>query len=249
VQELVLDALVGAGLADLTMDLADARILRAVLAGVPLDADALQEIAVALSNKDAPGLARLSAPLAAETRQGLGALLRLYGGAEVLGAARTELPARPMIDAALTELQWLSEKLAAAHPSLRIGFDLGDMSGYAYYSGVRFALYGAQSSDAVARGGRYDEIGAIFGRNRPAVGFSLDLKTLSELVPGHGKVPAILAPWSEDASLHLAVRRLREGGEQVVWALPGHAIPRDLQEFDRELIQTDGRWVIAARRV
>ena len=57
------------------------------------------------------------------------------------------------------------------------------MSGYAYYSGPRFAVYGAGSSDALARGGRYDEVGAVFGRNRPAVGFSLDLKTLAEVAP------------------------------------------------------------------
>jgi ATP phosphoribosyltransferase regulatory subunit len=62
---------------------------------------------------------------------------------------------------------------AARTPKRAVGFDLSDMSGYAYYSGPRFALYGAGWSDALARGGRYDEVGAVFGRNRPAVGFSL----------------------------------------------------------------------------
>ena len=82
--------------------------------------------------------------------------------------ARTELPQRPLVQQALDELQWLASHLRAAYPSLRIGFDLSDMSGYAYYSGSRFAVYGAGSSEALARGGRYDEVGAVFGRNRPA---------------------------------------------------------------------------------
>jgi len=247
IQELALDVLVDAGLAELTVDLADARILRAVLAGVPIDADRMQDVAAALSNKDASELALLSAGFAAEARQGLAALLRLYGGGEVLAAARSELPARPVITQALDELQWLASHLSAVHPSLRVGFDLGDMSGYAYYSGARFALYGARSSDAVARGGRYDEVGAVFGRNRPAVGFSLDLKALAEVVPGNGRAAAIRAPWSEDPALRSAVRRLREAGEAVVWALPGHDRTDDAHDYDRELAPVDGRWVLQAR--
>jgi ATP phosphoribosyltransferase regulatory subunit len=246
VQELALDVLDDAGLDALTIDLADARILRGVLAGAPLDADALHDIAAALSRKDALSLARLSGPLPAPARQGLAALLRLYGGADVLNAARTELPARAEIGRALDDLQWLSERLAAAHPALRMGFDLGDMSGYSYYSGARFALYATRASDAVARGGRYDEIGAIFGRNRPAVGFSLDLRSVAELAPGNGSSAAVLARWGEQPELHQAVRRLRGAGHTVVWALPGHAAPDPAQEYDRELVLAEGRWVVVS---
>jgi ATP phosphoribosyltransferase regulatory subunit len=246
VHELAIDALVDTGLADLTIDLADARVLRGVLSGVAVDADSLQEVVAALSVKDAQALADRTKDFPDEARQGLAALLRLYGGSDVLAAARRELPASATIAAALDELQWLATHLAAAHPALRIGFDLGDMSGYAYYSGARFALYGGRSSDAVARGGRYDEVGAIFGRNRPAVGFSLDLKALAELVPGNGKASAIRAPWGEDPALRLAVRRLRDDGHAVVWAMPGHEGAQDAIDFDRELVRVDGRWVVVA---
>jgi len=109
------------------------------------------------------------------------------------------------------------------------------------------ALYGARSSDAVARGGRYDEVGAIFGRNRPAVGFSLDLKSLAELAPGNGRPAAIRAPWGEAPSLRQAVRRLRDAGHRVVWALPGHGGSGHDQDFDRELVQAGGQWVVQAR--
>ena len=98
----------------------------------------------------------------------------------------------------------------------------------------------------MARGGRYDEVGAVFGRNRPAVGFSLDLKTIAVLAPGNVLHAAIRAPWAEDAALRSAVRRLREQGETVVRVLPGH--DHEGQEFacDRELMMVDGQWSVCA---
>jgi ATP phosphoribosyltransferase regulatory subunit len=244
VQELAIDGLVDALPAELTMDLADARVLRGVLAGVPIDGLALQDVVAALSNKDASAVEALSNGFPNEARQGLRALLRLYGGADVLAAARSELPARPLITKALDELQWLASHLGAAYPRLNVGFDLGDMSGYAYYSGPRFALYASSVSDAVARGGRYDEVGAVFGRNRPAVGFSLDLKTLSEYAPAGPPGAAIHAPWSEDPGLREAVRRLRDAGETVVYGVPAQAHASESHEFERDLAFVDGRWLV-----
>ncbi len=246
VQELAIDTLVDVGLSNLTIDLADARVLRGVLASVAMTPDELHEVVRALSSKDHSALEAMSASFPDEVRQGLLALLRLYGGEDVLAAARTELPPNPIIGQALDELRWLATHLGAAYPRLKIGFDLGDMSGLAYYSGARFALYGASSSDAVARGGRYDEVGAIFGRNRPAVGFSLDLKCLSELAPGNGASGAVRAPWSEDAGLRQAIRRLREAGEAVIWALPGHDDTHDGHVYDRELVHAGGQWIVKA---
>jgi ATP phosphoribosyltransferase regulatory subunit len=244
VQELALDGLLEAGVRDLTLDLADARVLRGVLAGVPVDAEALHDVVTALSAKDPAAVDELSAAFPAEARNGLRALLRLYGGADVLDAARGELPARPLITQALADLRWLATHLSAAYPGLRIGFDLGDVSGYAYYSGPRFALYAGAASDAVARGGRYDEVGAVFGRNRPAVGMSLDLRALAELTGDGEAAPAIRAPWSEDATLRGAVRRLREEGHTVVYALPGQAAADDVHRFDRELAPHERSWVV-----
>ncbi len=244
--ELALDGLAAAPVKDLLIDLADARVLRGVLAGVPMDAAQLQDIVQALSDKDAPTLSALTAHAPAETREALLALLRLYGGDEVLAAARDTLPARPMVREALDQLAWLASHLKAAYPQLRVGYDLSDMSGYAYYSGLRFAIYGAGCSDALARGGRYDEVGAVFGRNRPAVGFSLDLKTLAE-VAGLSLAPtAIRAPWSEDPALRAALRRLREAGETVLAVLPGHEPEAQAFACDRELVQVNGQWVLRA---
>ena len=247
VQDLALDCLRGVGLTNVTLDLGDARIARGVLAGVALAPQALAEVYAALAAKDTAALRTLAAPLPAAVKRGLVALATMYGGREVLASAQRELPSHPLIDAALADLEWLANHARQAHPEVRVGFDLADLGGYAYYSGARFALFAAGSSDVVARGGRYDEVGAVFGRKRPAVGFSVvDLKELARLVPGNGLRAAIRAPWAEDPGLRAAVRRLRLQGECVVCILPGHE--HEGQEFacDRELVALNGQWAVRA---
>ncbi|MCW5633813.1 MAG: ATP phosphoribosyltransferase regulatory subunit [Rubrivivax sp.] len=244
--ELALDCLQAASVQPLVIDLADARVLRGVLAGVVLDAAGLQNLAQALAQKDTAALQDLARDLGEETRQALQALTRLYGGREVLAAAAGELPRRPLVRQALEQLGWLAAHLERSFPHLRVGFDLGDMGGYGYYSGMRFAIYGA-ATDALVRGGRYDEVGAVFGRNRPAVGFSLDLKALAEVAPAPSAAAAIRAPWSEEPALRAVVRRLRETGETVLVVLPGDEPETQVFQCDRELVQVDGRWVLQAR--
>jgi ATP phosphoribosyltransferase regulatory subunit len=244
--ELALDGLYSAALGPLVIDLADARVLRGVLAGVPADGARLQDVVQALSEKDAPAIEALTRGLPCAARDGLRALLRLYGGPEVLDEACRMLPDRPLVRDALDQLRWLATHLRAAYPALGLGFDLSDISGHAYYSGPRFAVYAAGCNDALARGGRYDEVGAIFGRNRPAVGFSLDLKSLAELAGPAAAPAAIRAPWGEDSGLRAAVRSLREAGEIVLSMLPGHETEAQEFDCDRELVAIDGRWVLRA---
>ncbi len=246
VQELALDMLRAAGVAGLVIDLADARLVRGVLAGLPVDGAVLQAVVEALAAKDAAALDTLAAGLPDAAGSALRALLRLYGGDDTLDAAQRELPDRAPIRAALDDLRWLAGHLRRGHPQVRIGFDLCDMSGYAYYSGTRFAIYGAGSSDALARGGRYDEVGAVFGRRRPAAGFSLDLKTLAEHAAAPAPLRAVRAPWGEDAPLRAEVRRLRDAGEIVVCMPHGHGPQADAFACDRELVAVDGRWQLQA---
>ena len=244
--ELALDGLRAAGVDEVLLDLGDARIVRSVLADAKLEAAALAELIDALARKDAAALAELSHALPAAVQQGLHTLLRLYGGDEVLDAARASLPTWPALTRALDDLAWLANHVRGAHPSVRIGFDLADISGYAYYSGVRFSLYGMAANAALARGGRYDEVGAVFGRNRPAVGFSLDVKALALATAARPAVVAIRAPWGEGSGLQAAVRRLREQGLMVVCTLPGHEHEAQDYDCDRELVEVDGRWLVRA---
>lgn len=252
VQELAIDCLRHAGVSHLVIDLADARVLQGLLDGQALSADRQAALQAALAAKDAAGLNELSASLPTAAREGLRALVSLYGGEEVLSAARQRLPDHPLVRAALDDLAWLSSHLAATHTEVRIGFDLADLAGYAYYTGPRFALYGhAEASrsnpDALVRGGRYDDVGAVFGRRRPAVGFSMDLKSVVTHVRFDGRQTAIRAPWGEDPALRAAVRQLRGQGETVVCVLPGHEHEVDEFECDRELAALDGQWVVRAR--
>jgi ATP phosphoribosyltransferase regulatory subunit len=228
----------------LLVDLGDARVLRGVLAGVPLDAAHLQDIVQALTEKDASALSTLTRNAPRQAREGLQALLRLYGGDEVLSAARQALPQRPLVSIALQQLEWLATQLQHSFADLRIGFDLSDMSGYAYYSGLRFAVYAPGCVDALARGGRYDEVGAVFGRNRPAVGFSLDVKSLSLVARATPALAAVLAPWSDEPELRNAVRRLRDAGEIVVQVATGQEAHAPEYGCDRELVKVAGRWVV-----
>ncbi|HWH83767.1 MAG TPA: ATP phosphoribosyltransferase regulatory subunit [Burkholderiaceae bacterium] len=246
VQDLALDCLRRAGLTGVVLDLGDARIVRALLAGVMVDAERLEQVYAALAAKDAPALRAASQGFDAEPRAALQALLKLYGGAEILDIAQRELPAGPAVQQALADLRWLAQRVAQAHPEVAVGFDLADIGGNGYYSGARFAAFVAGSPDAIARGGRYDEVGAAFGRNRAAVGFSLDLKALAAIAPAGPLHAAIRAPWAEDAALRARVRELREQGETVVRVLPGHE--HEAQEFacDRELVSAAGAWSVRA---
>jgi ATP phosphoribosyltransferase regulatory subunit len=247
--ELALDCLQAGRIDGLVMDLADVRVLRGLLAGVPLPPAALQDVAQALAAKDPAALSAASQGVADEVRAGLQTLLRLYGGRDVLAAAQAQLPPRPLVRKALDDLGWMAAQLQQAYPGLNVGADLSDLSGYGYYSGMRFAVYAPGSSDALARGGRYDEVGAAFGRNRPAVGFSLDLKVLAERSPPAPPQASVRAPWSDDPALRAAVRELRAAGETVVSVLPGDEPQAQLFDFDRELAAVAGRWVLQALSV
>ena len=246
IQELALHGLQSAGIGGLVLDLADARILRGTLGDAVLNDAARSDIASALAAKDLTKLNALAAALPAASRSGLLALPSLYGDLAVLDEARCRLPASPLISAALDDLGWLAGQVAVACPDVRIGFDLADMGGYGYYSGMRFAVYADGMAEAMLRGGRYDEVGAVFGRNRPAVGFSTDLKSLVRCVTASPRRLAVRAPWREDRGLHAGVRRLRELGETVVCVLPGHEHEGDEFDCDRELVAVGDQWVVRA---
>ncbi len=252
--ELALGGLNASGLSGLVMDLADVRLVRGVLAALGLDqapSEVQETVIAALNAKDVGALRELHASGALGQQPGaldaLVALTGLFGGTEVLDQARAKLPSHALIDAALNDLRWLAEHLKVAQPEVSIGFDLSDLSGYAYYSGIRFAVYAQGHADALVRGGRYDEVGAVFGRRRPAAGFSLDLKILAEVLASRQASTlrsAIRAPWGQDPALRQAVQTLRGQGHTVVCVLPGHE--HDVQEFDcdQELACVDGRWSV-----
>ena len=241
---LAMDCLMEARVSGLSVDLADASVVDALLAGVPVSEPLLARLLAALAAKDMSEVAGLSRSLPASTREGLLALTQLYGDEGVLDEARVALKSTPGIADALSNLKWLAGQLGDA----RVSFDLADLRGYSYYSGARFSIYAKGAADALVRGGRYDGVGAVFGHNldraRPAVGFSLDLKMLVGAVAPRPLKAAIRAPWREDPALREAIRALRGRGETVVGLLPGHESEIDEFHCDREMIEVAGQWVV-----
>lgn len=235
-----------AGVKHARLDLNHPGVVRAIIDSDPALIGVADELLDLLSIKDVPGLIELGHRLPdarPDSLQALLALPALYGGAEVLARARQVLPALPAVDVALADLQTLMSAL----PGYDFSIDLADMgSGYGYHSGVVFSIYAEGWHDALVKGGRYDGIGKAFGRNRPATGFSLDLRKLSSGLPQARQARAISAPWGTDPVLVEALQKLREAGEIVVQALPGQ--PHRLDEFtvDREMILDGGTWKVRA---
>ncbi len=239
---LALDCLGRAGVQGLSVDMAHARIVQLLLAGLPLLPQKLAQIHAALAAKDGTELASLTRDLPADVRQGLLALVQLYGDSTVLAEAERALKAFPAVQPSLAELKWLAGQLKGA----TLSFDLADLQGYAYYSGVRFSIYAQSASDALARGGRYDEVGAVFGRKRPAAGFSLDIKALVGAVAQRPLRAAVRAAWTPNDAWRAAVAQLRLQGETVVCVLPGHESEVDEFHCDRELVSVGDQWLVQA---
>lgn len=239
---LLASALRQADLPPSRIDLGHVGIFRALIDGQAVSAECERALFDALQTKDIPALRELTQCLPEDRRAGLLALPGLYGGIEILSAAAACLPTLPAISTALGDLLRLATEMA----DLPLSFDLADLRGYHYHTGVVFAAYCANSPAAVALGGRYDASGVRYGRARPATGFSLDLRALARLSAAAPMPRAILAPWPEDESVHGEIERLRAQGEIVVTALPGHAGTWREAGCDRQLVLRDGQWIIEA---
>ncbi|WP_343655210.1 ATP phosphoribosyltransferase regulatory subunit [Paraburkholderia caribensis] len=247
IQQLMLDALHLAGLGRVRLDLCHAAVLGALIDGEPaassLGEARYEALAEALAGKDVPLLNELTANLTPVTRDALRALPTLYGDASVLEEARARLPNAPEIARALDDLAFLAQQVDGAE----VMIDLADLRGYAYHSGVMFSAYVDGVPNAVARGGRYDKVGQAYGRARAATGFSLDLREVARISPIEARSSAILAPWQHDDALRTSVAALRDAGEVVIQALPGHDHALDEFACDRVLVERDGQWVVESK--
>ena len=237
--QLLSDTLQLSSLDAFRLDLGHVDIFHTLTRDAGLNASAKLAMFSALQTKDISALSELTQGMSESDRAALLALPELYGGRAVLDRARKLLPLNK-VGRALDELQ----QLADAMPALPIGFDLADLRGYDYHSGVVFAAYHAGSSSAIALGGRYDEIGKAYGQARPATGFSLDLRVIAQLSPLEPERFAILAPWIMDDQLSLEITRLRAQGEIVWRQLPGHEGTLHETNCDRQLVLRNGKWIV-----
>ena len=232
--------LAAAGVAASRIDLGHIGVFKALAGLGGLDSELEEELFDVLQAKDLPSLRELTAGIADPVRSAILVLPDCYGGAEVLERAARLLPADAEILAALDDLQRLAEALR----DLPLSFDLADLRGYHYHSGVVFAAYCDRHAGAIALGGRYDKVGKSFGRGRPATGFSMDLREIARIAPNGGAARSILAPAGGDGALQQRIAALRQTGERVVIELPGHDGTWAETGCDRRLILRDGEWQI-----
>ena len=232
---------------ELSLDLGHVDIFRGLMEMAALSDAQQDEYRDILERKALPELESFLNQITDEqVREWLGQLPRLTGGVDILERARQVLSGAPaVVSQAILYLQQLADQLQARYPQLDLYFDLSELRGYNYHTGVVFAAYVPTHGQAVAKGGRYDGIGRDFGRARAATGFSCDLKILSELSGETVQVDdVILAPAGTDESLLQAIRDLRAQGKRIVQALPGAASDNSCSQ---QLLQQDGQWVVAAR--
>ena len=247
IQQLMLQSLSIAGITKTHLDLGHVAVFRGLVKGAGISNEMETQLFCALQSKDVSGLrdlcSKLDKTVDKKVHRALMLLPELYGDKKILEDARKLLPDFPEIQTALNELESVSSELSPLVDTL--SFDLADLRGYQYHTGMVFAAYAKGCPNAVALGGRYDEIGKAFGRSRPATGFSMDLRELSGLVKPTPYPKGVLASYKKsDKSLDKEIERLRSEGQIVVINLPGHQNDQDALDCDRQLLMDQGVWKI-----
>jgi ATP phosphoribosyltransferase regulatory subunit len=242
IQRLMIKSLQLLGLKDLHIDFSHVGIFESLVKHAELDASLEQALFSALQSKDKSAVTLLVNKLDTQTQQAFIKLVELNGDVNMLAEAAKVLPLFDDIRQALNDLRAIANHLADL--DVQVGFDLSELRGYHYHSGIVFAAYAHGYAGPIALGGRYDEVGVAFGRARPATGFSLDLRgAVLALAPAQVK-KAILAPGGNDASLLAAIESLRASGQIVIQAFPNMASHVDELGCDRTLELKQGEWCV-----
>lgn len=243
---LMLDVLAQAQIPDIHMDLGHVGIYRGLAQAAGLSGDAEQLLFDALQRKASDEVDELVSALPSEIASMLRALVRLSGGKAVLDEAERVLAAAPeSVQQNLKDLRSVAEALACRYPTLPLYFDLAELRGYHYHTGIVFAAFIPGRGQSIAQGGRYDDIGAAFGRARPATGFSTDLKTLVTLGQ-NAFSQASTGVWVSADVAHeawSAVCALRQQGVRVIQGLPGQDLAAaQAAGCDRQLVLQGQCW-------
>ena len=250
VLRLLLATLRVAGIDSVYIDLGHVGIYRGLAQQAGLDRPREMALFEALQRKAVAEIASLIGQFGLGARVGdmLLALAEL-NGEDALDQAEHRLAAADApVKAALRRLRQVADETRRWLPALPVHFDLAELRGYTYKTGVVFAAFVPGWGLEIGRGGRYDDIGRVFGRARPAVGFSTDLKGLIALAGNRAEPPAdgILATWDADPELQAEVARLRTAGRRVIHILPGQALDHRVMGCSHRLAQVDGAWRLQA---
>lgn len=250
---LLLESLSAAGVDKLTLDLGHVGIYRALIESVGVSAEQESALFSLLQTKDSVEITQwIDSNIAcAEAGQWLLALSTLSGDQMVLEKAQTILADAPAeIQAAIDELAAVANVIAERYPAINIYFDLSELRGYHYHTGIVFAAYTEGFGDAIANGGRYDHIGEAFGRARPATGFGVNLTSVMRVshTASHAATTGIYVPAEETdtGAQWQAVQALRAQGERVVCGLSAAVDDMSELQCDRQLVLVDGEYQVQA---
>jgi len=240
IQRLLIKALQAIGIEQVHIDFSHVNIFGSLIESSQIDAQLEMDLYAALQSKDQSSVKALSQTLDKVTREALINLTTLNGDQSILAKAAEILPATPAIQEALANLSKVSAALSDLGVS--VSFDLSELRGYHYHSGIVFAAYAQGYKGPLALGGRYDEVGQAFGRARPATGFSLDLRGVVTALPPAKPVMAILAPANDDEALTVKIDALRAEGHIVVQALADIESNYEELNCDRTLAHCNSGW-------
>ena len=244
IQRLLIKALQAVGISQLHIDFSHVNIFGSLIEASAIPAQLEQDLYVALQSKDQSSLTVLSQHLDKTTREALLRLTELNGGKTILLKAAKLLPAIPAIQEALASLTQVSNALNDL--DVTVSFDLSELRGYHYHSGIVFATYAQGYKGPLALGGRYDEVGQAFGRARPATGFSLDLRGLVTAMSPAKSAMAIFAPENDDQTLSVKIDSLRAEGHIVIQELAGFESNLEELNCDRKLAHYNSGWHVVA---
>ncbi len=247
--QLMLEMLAMSGIKDVYLDLGHVGIYRALAKQACLTSLQEAELFDVLQRKARTELDELltGLPVAENFKEIFSVLPSLNGGLDVFDRAEEVLNGTDAsVKRALADMQWIAGKLAVQFPLLPVNFDLAELRGYHYHTGMVFAAFVPGVGKEIARGGRYDNIGKLFGRARPATGFSADLKTLANLmIIGDQQAEEIIfAPYQEDGALQEKIRDLRAQGRKVIQEMPGQAGTAEELGCTAVLEKQNQTWVI-----
>ena len=228
IQRLLIKALHAIGIEQVHLDFSHVNVFGSLIESSQVNPQLEQDLYAALKSKDQSAVAALTSGLDKTTREALLNLTELNGDKSILARAAELLPATPAIKQALDSLAQAADGLHDL--GVTVSFDLSELRGYHYHSGIVFAAYAQGYKGPLALGGRYDEVGQAFGRARPATGFSLDLRgVVTALSPAQSEA-AIFAPAQNDSALIAKIDALRAEGHIVIQELPG--ITSDFSEMN-----------------
>ncbi len=245
---LMIETLRAVPLQRIALDLGHVGLFRGLFAASGLDARHEGHLFDMLQRKSIPELKAFLADLDLHerSRRQFSELALLNGGIEVLDQAREIFAdAPPACRDALQQIEAVAQAVAGRYPDVHIHCDLSELRGYDYHTGLVFAAFLPGQGREVARGGRYDDIGKVFGHARPATGFSTDLLALYGLAQ-RAQAPrgGILAPNENDGELESLILRLRADGERVVIDLTGGRLSAGEQGCQRAIEKDDDRWIV-----